>query len=126
MQTQKQLTGTWGEDEAAHFLQEKGYDIVERNFRTRLGELDIIAWHEKPHFGNTLCFVEVKTRSSGTGSAERSVGKSKLHHLFQAARAFCMLKQINIEQTPIQFEQISIYGNFGSIESLSHYILPVE
>lgn len=47
-----------GEDLAAKFLAGKGYDILCRNFRTEIGEIDIIAQDE-----NNLVFVEVKTRS---------------------------------------------------------------
>lgn len=126
MKTQKQVTGQWGEDEASQFLQDQGYDIVERNFRTRMGELDIIAWHTKPHFGKTLCFVEVKTRASGEGSAERATGASKLSNLFAAARAYCLKNTINTETTPIQFEQVSIYGSNDHIEQILHHIIPIE
>lgn len=120
------MIGSWGEQEATLFLQEQGYDIVERNFRTRLGEIDIIAWHHKPHFGNTLCFVEVKTRADEQGSAERATDTKKLHHLFSAAKAFCIEKNINTEKTPIQFEQVSVYGSMTEKKGMKHYIIPIE
>ena len=53
--------GSWGEDIAARFLVQKGYAIICRNFHARVGEIDIIAWHEEKLFGKTLCFIEVKT-----------------------------------------------------------------
>ncbi len=56
--TRKEL-GRISEDHAARFLASKGYRIKERNYRTRRGEIDIIAEH-----GQTLVFVEVKARSS--------------------------------------------------------------
>lgn len=126
MKTEKQITGAWGEEEAVRFLQEKGYEILDRNFRTRMGELDIIAWHNKPHFGKTLCFVEVKTRSYGQGSAERATHHFKLQNLFSAARAFCLNKRISLDTTPIQFEQVSIYGDGKKIQSIKHDIIPVD
>ena len=73
-QTKKQEIGAWGEDIAVRMLSEKGYEIVDRNFEIREGEIDIIAWHEKPYFGRTLCFIEVKTRGGEQGSAERATG----------------------------------------------------
>ena len=57
----KKAIGAEGERVAAEFLLGKGYNLLERNYRNRLGELDIIA--DK---GDTLVFVEVKTRM-GTG-----------------------------------------------------------
>ena len=51
--------GDFGESFAADFLLENGYAILERNYKTKAGEIDIIA-----SIGNTLVFVEVKTRSS--------------------------------------------------------------
>jgi len=126
MKTQKQIIGAWGEQEAVEFLIEKGYDILERNFRTRAGELDIIAWHDKPFFGKTLCFIEVKTRGFSNGSAERATGFMKLSNLFMAARAFCLFKKINMDSTPIQFEQVSVYGTGGNVKSIRHYVIPVD
>ena len=48
--------GKWGEDKAAEFLKGKGYSIIERNYRCRCGEIDIIAER-----AGTVHFVEVKT-----------------------------------------------------------------
>ncbi len=109
--TKKQKIGKWGEEQAALFLVENGYEVIERNFHTRQGEIDIIAWHEKEHFGRTLCFVEVKTRSYGVGSAERATGKGKLKKIFWAAKAYCLDQDIDTERIPIQFEQVSVYFN---------------
>lgn len=126
MKTSKQVTGAWGEEEAARFLKEKGYSIIERNFRIRMGELDIIAWHDKPHFGKTLCFIEVKTRGYGQGSAERATHHFKLQNLFQAAKAFCLKNHIHLDSTPIQFEQVSVYGDGKKVQSFKHDIIPVD
>lgn len=130
--TQKQKTGTWGEDLAASFLIKKGYRIGARNYEIFLngkkaGELDIIAWHQKPHFGQTLCFIEVKTRGADDGAAERATGKDKLGRMFTAARAYCSEQTIDIERTPIQFEQVSIYGHAtGNQPKVRHYVIPVD
>jgi len=60
-QTQNNRTaGTVGEDKAADYLASQGYEIISRNFRTRRGEIDIIARKE-----NVLVFVEVKSLPSG-------------------------------------------------------------
>lgn len=126
MQTEKQIIGAWGENEAVSYLRKKGYTVFERNFRTRAGELDIIAWHEKKHFGKTLVFVEVKTRSYGEGSAERATNYQKLSNLFLAARTFCLIKKISLDITPIQFEQVSIYRKNEVVDRIYHNIIPVD
>jgi putative endonuclease len=51
--------GHKGEGLAVDYLKQKGYSIIQRNFKTSLGEIDIIAKHEE-----TLVFIEVKTRES--------------------------------------------------------------
>ncbi|MBP5618294.1 MAG: YraN family protein, partial [Clostridia bacterium] len=53
-------TGERGEKLAARYLRRKGYRILERNFQTRFGEIDLIA-----RKGDQLVFVEVKTRAPG-------------------------------------------------------------
>ena len=50
-------TGAWGEELALRYLTQRGYKLVERNYRTRYGELDLILRHD-----DTLVFVEVKLR----------------------------------------------------------------
>jgi putative endonuclease len=76
--------GAFGERVAAAHLQAKGYRIRERNFRTREGEIDIIAEH-----GATLVFVEVRTRrGDALGSAEESITPSKAAHIVAAAEAY--------------------------------------
>lgn len=119
----KQKLGAKGERIAADFLLHQGYEIVGRNFSKRFGEIDIVAWHEKSYFGRTLCFIEVKYRSIDDGSAERSVGKKKQLHMLRGAEAYCIEYGIDSEHTPIQFEQVSIYGE-GEEQKIYHYEIP--
>ncbi len=73
--------GGWGEDLAENYLKKRGYIIVERNFRCRLGELDIIALD-----GAELVFIEVKTRKSRSyGLPCEAVNAEKLRHLKRTA-----------------------------------------
>ena len=51
--------GTWGEALAAEYLQKHGYKLAAHGYQCRFGEIDLIAWD-----GDTLCFVEVKTRTN--------------------------------------------------------------
>jgi len=125
--TKKQRLGTWGEEQASLFLIRQGYNIVIRNYQIRQGEVDIIAWHNKQYFGRTLCFIEVKTRSYGLGSAERATGKEKQRKVFRAAQQYCIENKISLDLTPIQFEQVSVYVD-EKIKKvrLKKYVIPVE
>ena len=79
----KQL-GLWGESVAAEHLVAKGYQIVERNWRCRRGEVDIIAWA-----GEQLVFVEVKTRKgTGMGSPEEGLTPKKAEKLLELAQEY--------------------------------------
>lgn len=76
--------GAPGEDAAAVFLQSIGYRLLERNYRCRHGEIDIVAEQDK-----TLCFVEVKSRSSlAFGPPSESVGRSKQRHIIRTAQHY--------------------------------------
>jgi putative endonuclease len=80
----KQELGRWGELVAARHLEEQGYKVLARNFRTRYGEIDLVAL-----LGETTVFVEVKARSGvGFGLPEESVTATKRAHLLQAIQAY--------------------------------------
>ena len=80
----RKQTGQHGEDIAVAFFTERGFNIVQRNWRCPAGELDIIM--EKD---NTLVFVEVRTRTSHRlGSAEESVTPAKQHKLVELAHRY--------------------------------------
>lgn len=126
MKTQKQKLGAWGEDKAVNFLMQNGYSILERNFRIRACELDIIAWNEIKG-EKTLCFIEVKTREGeDDGSAERATGKEKQQNMFHAAKEFCLQKNIPLIGVPMQFEQVSVYKKSETDVVYKHYIIPIN
>lgn len=76
--------GSLGETEAVHYLQKQGYRIIERNFKKRYGELDIIAID-----GETLVFVEVKTREGDEyGDPVEAITPWKLKSLVRAAEYY--------------------------------------
>lgn len=83
-------TSKWGalaEDFAVKLLKNKGYRIVERNFRGKFGEIDIIAVD-----GNNLVFVEVKARwSKEFGSPEEAVTEQKLSKISRTGQYFALL-----------------------------------
>ena len=93
--------GYEGENAAAAFLVEHGYTIIERNYRFRKAEIDIIAWK-----GAVLAVVEVKTRTGGFYEAlTDSIPKSKIKRLVIAAHHYVREHHISLE---VRFDIIQI------------------
>lgn len=77
-------TAKFGEEIAINYLKNKGYKIIERNFRKGYGEIDIIATFE-----NTLVFIEVKTRTTNLfGGAIESIAYHKLQTLIKTSQFY--------------------------------------
>ncbi len=86
--------GRWGEEQAAAYLEECGYALLQRNFRCRLGEIDIVALRD-----GVLCFVEVKTRSSlDFGLPCQAVGADKQERLRRAAQIYVQRNAVSHRQ----------------------------
>ena len=84
----RQESGREGEERAVGFLQKKGYEILQRNVRYKRGEIDIIA-----RDGDTVVFVEVKSRSSsGFGVPEEAVDRRKQRQLCRLALLYLQKK----------------------------------
>ena len=82
----RQLLGKRGEELAASLLINKGYRLIEKNFRKRYGEIDLVA-----RWQNTLVFVEVKTRIGRRfGTPEESVTARKLRQVVKTAEYYKM------------------------------------
>ena len=98
------VTGVLGEEAAFFYLRRAGYLVVARGWRTARapGDLDLIAWKN-----DTLCFIEVKTRSSReVATAEAAVDEHKRETLRRLARNY--LRQMP-EDTVTRFDVLSIY-----------------
>lgn len=90
--------GRLGEDLASRFLAGQGYKVVDRNFRTRFGEIDLIAQREDLSMStnNEILFCEVKTRSSQQyGYPEQAVDANKIKHLLATAKLYLKIKNIS-------------------------------
>ena len=102
--------GSRGEDEAFFYLRKLGFVIVARDFRSprRRGDIDLIAWDKA-----TLCFIEVKTRSSRNFMpAEAAVDQEKRQTLSALAREYLRQRNHAHDSTPsfsFRFDVISIY-----------------
>ena len=102
LRKEKKELGKKGEELALRFLKKNGYQIIERNYVCKLGEIDIIA-KEK----DTLAFVEVKTRTSTLfGPPELSVTPFKQMQLSKAALYFLKVKKL--EDVKARFDVVAI------------------
>lgn len=102
MPSNKGLIGKKAESLAADFLKVNGYNIIERNYFTKFGELDIVASKE-----NCLCFIEVRSRTSADfGLPEESLTSIKKKHLELAARYF--IKAKNLKDPVCRFDMVCI------------------
>jgi putative endonuclease len=95
--------GGIGEDAAARYLTISGMTLLARNFRvSRMGEIDIIA-REK----DTICFVEVKTRSSSQfGLPVEAVSLKKRQSITRLASLY--LSQMHLHNSPVRFDVVEV------------------
>lgn len=105
MKKYKQYLGQTGEAIATKYLKNKGFEIIETNFYTKWGEVDIIA-----HKNNRLHFIEVKTRTTlKFGRPEESVTRSKYQKAKRAVVIY--LNQHNLQKAVYQIDVLAILYN---------------
>jgi putative endonuclease len=110
-----QARGRAAEDAALRFLESMGCALVQRNYRCRLGEIDLVM-----RDGGSLVFVEVRARNSDAfGGAAASIGFSKQRRLAAAARHFLMTHPREA-RLPARFDVVAISGPGG--ENAPHWI----
>jgi len=105
--------GDRGENVAARFLRNQGYKIIVRNFPCPLGEIDIIA-----RDGDTLVFVEVKTRTQDEPTPEEQVNHAKQHQITKAAKFY--LSRYGVPQPPARFDVVAIVWPTGRTPQIRH------
>jgi len=106
--------GAWWEGEAARHLEEAGYAILARNYRTRTGEIDLIACKE-----NLVVFVEVKMRSSEAfGRPEEAIDTRKQKKIIEIAK--CYLAEHPCPALDIRFDVIAITSQ-GAERNIKHF-----
>ena len=97
------LIGAEGENRAAAFLEAKGFSIIERNWRTNRGEIDIIA-----HKNDILAFVEVKTLPNGTlDMIQRELNYQKRQRIIKTSKRF-LLKHRQYSNDYVRYDVIVI------------------
>ena len=116
-------TGDRGEDYTAAYLKKNGYKILSRNYRKSYGEIDIIASKDK-----TICFVEVKTRHSGTLSQPyEAVDFRKQSKIIKTATAYLIqnsiesecrfdVSEVFVDKETLKLDRINYIENAFSVE----------
>lgn len=112
---QNQSVGIKGENFAANYLEKQGCTVLERNFRSRFGEIDVIAKLGE----DTIVFTEVKTRCGNFVSAPaENVTKTKQQKIIETAKAY--LGQ-NIDKYYVRFDVMEVItDNFNNISSFNY------
>jgi putative endonuclease len=104
--------GTTGETLALHYLQAKGFSLIEKNYRTRYGEVDLIVKKD-----NTLVFVEVKTRKDTTkGQPYEAITFRKRKHILKVAQYYLL----NKKPSKVRLDAVSIVLN-GNQKIIKHF-----
>jgi len=108
-------TGKLGENIAKEYLENKGYKIIEQNYKTKYGEIDLVAKK-----GNELIFIEVRTkRGEDFGTPEETINKNKLRKLWGNARAYAAWKRW---QGPCRIDAVCLVLKYdNTAERVSHY-----
>jgi putative endonuclease len=119
--TQRQRRGVRAEELAASYLERSGCEILERNYRRRAGELDLIARRD-----GVLIIAEVRTRSlSRFGTAAESVGRRKQQRIIRAA-AQLLQQRADLARYPVRFDVVVVSDPEGPeprIEWIRHAFL---
>lgn len=108
MLTQRQRAGQRAEELAAEFLRAQGCEILERNYRRRLGELDLVARER-----GVLVIAEVRTRASAEfGGAAASVDRRKQRRIARAASQLLQRRR-DLARLPVRFDVLVVSGPEG-------------
>lgn len=107
--------GSIGENAAAGFLVSRGYKIIERNFRSHYGEIDIIAFQ-----GDMLAFVEVKMRHQGSLTRPcEAVTKLKQSRILKTAHIFLTVRGSAYEKYFKRFDVIEVISDIKTNKAIS-------
>jgi len=102
-QTARKKRGNQAEDNALHYLKQKKYKLLQRNFSTKAGEVDLIMQD-----GESLVFIEVRYRKNADfGGAAASITHKKQQRIIKAALAY---QQTHAPQSSMRFDVVAIEG----------------
>lgn len=110
--------GRRGEEIAASYLKNKGFKILEQNFRTRFGEIDLIASKN-----SVLHFIEVKLKVGDRfGSPEDMINRNKIMQVVKTAQAYMLINHISKTISRTQVDAVCVVLNDKKeVERLNYY-----
>lgn len=112
----RKAAGLAAEDRAAAYLEKLGWQIVQRNWRCRSGEIDLVARDR-----DTLVFVEVRSRTAPSrfGTAIEAVTPRKCRQVRETAGVYLRLNRL--AETPVRFDVVAVtFANDGTVQELNH------
>lgn len=113
--------GQRGESIAAAYLTRLGYRVIDRNWRTRIGEIDIVA-----EDAGSIVIAEVKTRTTAaTGHPFEAITASKLARLRELARSW-RLEHPETQRAPIRIDVLGVFLGGGTGEQVVEHVRGVE
>ncbi|RLB11545.1 MAG: YraN family protein [Deltaproteobacteria bacterium] len=102
-------TGRIGEEIACREIKRMGYRILERNYRSKLGEIDLIALD-----GDVLVFIEIKTRTSSLEYAKEAIDRRKMKRLSMLALSY--IKKKGYEHMRARFDVVAVSMKDGKYQ----------
>jgi putative endonuclease len=116
VKTENVKVGKAGEDIAREYLKNKGYDIIENNYRNKYAEIDLIARDRR----GVLTFIEVRTKTGEQrGSPEESIDKNKIRRLIRNAVAY--LGKIDYKGLARIDAVCIVLSEEGTCQRITHY-----
>ncbi len=124
MPTFRTMLGDWGEDAAGKFLEKQGYQILDRKYRCRWGEIDLVA-----RDGEELVFVEVRTRRSNPfGTPQESITEAKVGRMVATCQDY-LEKRVDEKsrgETQWRIDLVSVHPSRGRAPRIEHLRHAVE
>lgn len=119
MKQNNRKTGSKGEEFAAEYLAKKGYEILERNYREKYGEIDIVS-RCKVKGESFIVFVEVKTKTEGEyGEPWEMINKHKLKQITNMGHLWCMQ---NHYRGLVRIDVVGVWLDaMGEVERVKHW-----
>ena len=109
--------GRKAEDLAKNYLTNKGYQFVEKNYKSEVGEIDLIFRQNQDWI-----FVEVKMKQNDRlGQPEEMLTLNKLNQVKKVAIGYCLARKININQTRLRLEAVCVVGQTDGTFKIRHY-----
>jgi putative endonuclease len=110
--------GSWGEEIAADYLSQKGFQILEKNYSVKFGEIDLIASKN-----GVLVFVEVKLKTTEDfGTPEEMIGKRKLAQVQRMAELYLLQNpEVDKKHKKYRIDAVCVVGTRQNIERINHY-----